>query len=199
MSVLQTPPGVSSFVLYVEGARDRDILHAWAQRVSPPLADVVTRNAVILGGRQPRRAVEHFRGSLSREGAGEVRGLCVLDGDGGEPVDSYAHEDEPGLQFFTWSRRHIESYLLVPSAIRRSVRQPADASRVERILRRHLPSQGDEAAYRRIDAKRLLGPEGVINRAIRRPLAPGRIARAMHQREFHPDIHDLLGMLRVAL
>jgi len=51
----------SSFILYVEGPRDRSILRAWAQRLLPDRAPDVLAEAVIMGGRRPARAVEHFR------------------------------------------------------------------------------------------------------------------------------------------
>ncbi len=46
-----------------------------------------------------------------------------LDDDGGDsaPGDLAA---EPGLELFVWGLRHIESYLLVPSAIRLASQYP---------------------------------------------------------------------------
>jgi len=180
------------FVLYVEGPRDRDILCTWAERRAPALVPFV-RSAVILGGRQPRRAVEHFR--ALRAEAPEARGLCVLDRDDTPPaVQSEASLDEPGLELFTWSRRHIESYLLVPEALRRAVRGPKERFRLERFLREHLPAEGDEAAFRSMDAKRLR--EGPLSRAVGHPLPARRIARAMRADELHPDVLTLLERIR---
>src|SRR5215469_15523938 len=67
----------SRFVLYVEGPSDREILRAWAWRLAPDLARALVQAAVILGGRQPARAVDHFR-ALRSEGVA-LRGLCVPD------------------------------------------------------------------------------------------------------------------------
>jgi hypothetical protein len=185
------------FVLYVEGPRDRDILHAWAQRGSADMACAVG-SAVILGGRQPHRAVEHFRGV--RATAPDARGLCVLDRDDASPGSRHeACPDEPGLGFFTWGRRHIESYLLVPAAVRRTVRGPKERFRVERFLREHLPALGDEAAYRSMDAKRLLEREGALARAVGHPLTGGRIARAMRSDELHADVVSLLARIRAGV
>jgi len=184
------------FVLYVEGARDRDLLRAWAQRVHPPLARAVAADAVILGGRQPERAALHFR--EVRDAAPGARGLCVLDRDGGV-ADLELPEAQPGLEFHVWPRRHIESYLLVPEAIRRSLRLPAHDSRVDRACRRLLPPPGDEPAFRALDAKRLIAPEGELTRTLGFPLRPGRIARAMREDDLHPDVHALLGLARSAL
>ncbi len=178
---------------YVEGPRDRDLLHAWAFRVSPSLADLVGEASVILGGRRPARALEHFR--RLRATCSGAAALCVLDRDG-DPTPRLPAESEPGLEFFTWSRRHIESYLLVPEAIRRALRLPPDDARIERLFQRHVPGPEDEPALRDLDAKRLLGEGGPFARALGGAPAPGRIARAMVHREIHPEIHGLLARLR---
>lgn len=184
------------FVLYVEGPRDRDILRAWALRLSPALAEDLTRAAVILGGRQPDRALEHFR--EVRAAASVARGVCVLDRDD-EPSDLPVADPSDGLEFFTWSRRHIESYLLVRDAIRRALRAQADDPRVGRALDRHVPPADDEDALRDIDAKRLLSTQGALARAFGRPLQPGRVAREMFVGELHPDIRTLFDRMRGAL
>jgi hypothetical protein len=178
----------------VEGPRDRDLLRTWAQRVSPILARGIGSCAVILGGRQPARAVSHFRELRARAEA--ERGLCVLDRDGESGALRLADE-EPGLDFFTWRRRHIESYLLVPDAIRRSARAPAEL-RVLRSLRALLPPADDEAALADLDAKRLLARHGPLDQLLG-PLPPSRIARAMRADELHPDVRDLLDRVRAGL
>jgi len=175
----------------VEGPRDRDLLRIWAQRRAIRPAAAV-RSAVILGGRQPLRAIEHFR--RVRATAPAARGLCVLDRDHeGRPGVA---PDEPGLEFFTWSRRHIESYLLVPDALRRSVRSQQERFRLDRALRDHLPREGDEGAWRAMDAKRLLGREGALARALGRPIPVGRIARTLRWDELHDDVVVLLERIR---
>jgi hypothetical protein len=192
-------------VLYVEGPRDRDLLRTWAQRVSPALARGIAASAVILGGRQPARAVAHF--SELRERGEAERGLCVLDRDG-EAGEPRVAGEAPGLAFFTWRRRHIESYLLVPDAICRSARTPVDV-RALRSLRAALPEADDEATLQDVDAKRLLARHGPLE-TILGPLSPGRIARSMRADELHADVRELfervreglglpLGVLRVTL
>jgi hypothetical protein len=104
-----------------------------------------------------------------------------------------------GLEIFVWSRRHIESYLLVPAAIQRALRLPEHDGRVARLLRQHLPNAADEGTLRDLDAKRLLGATGPIARALGRPLALGRIARAMRADELHGDVSGLLAKLREKL
>ncbi len=180
------------FVVYVEGPRDRDLLRGWAQRVDPSLMRALGDGSVILGGRQPRRAAAHFR-ALARERE-DLRGLCILDRDGGpeEPVPPA----DPGLEFHVWSRRHIESYLLVPEAMRRSLRLRPHDRRLERACRELLPEPDDEPAWRSLDAKRLLAPEGPLSRAVGRPLRAGRIARAMRVDEIHPEVRGLLAHAR---
>ncbi len=178
-------PSDVRFRVFVEGPSDGDLLGAWARRRSLRLSRALVESTVILGGRQPARAVQHLR--ELRETEPDARGLCVLDGDH-VPLPEPAAE--PGLAFFTWSRRHIESYLLVPDAIRRSLRLRNGDGRVERALREHLP-RGEEE-LRRIDAKRLLDRNGSLARALPRAPAARRIARAMLPEEFHPEIHRLL-------
>jgi hypothetical protein len=175
------------FVLYVEGPRDRDVLLAWAHRVHVPLGRALVNAAVILGGRQPERAVAHFR--ELRERRSEARGLCVLDRDGNGDA---APAGQPGLDFHVWRRRHIESYLLVPEAIRRSLRLPPHDRRVARALDRLLPEARDDRALRALDAKRLLAPDGELARSLGLPVSPGRIARAMRADELDPEVHGLL-------
>lgn len=184
------PPGV----LYVEGPRDRDILEGWARAESAPLGRALNAAAVILGGRQPERAAAHF--AEQREARPDLQGICVLDRDGGAPA-RLARQD--GLEVFTWSRRHIESYLLVPAAIQRSLRVPDREGRVTRLLRQHLPARDDERTLRELDAKRLLSDSGPLARGLGEPLALGRIARVMRPDELHPDVSALIARLREVL
>lgn len=167
--------------LYVEGPRDREIIEGWALRTSRRLAECVRGSTVILGGRQPARACEHF--SDARAENADARGLCVLDRDQ-ELAPPAAGPD--GLELFVWSRRHIESYLLVPAALARVLR--GLDSRTLRTLAAELPAADDERAWRELDAKRRLALNGQ-----RTPW--GRLARAMRDDELHSDVHALLGRL----
>lgn len=182
------------FVLYVEGPRDQSLLAAWASRMSPRLGASLDDVTVILGGRQPARAAEHFR--AVREADALARALCVLDrdADGTPPPPSAA---APGLDFFTWGRRHIESYLLVPGAIRRSLKLPANDARVERFFRAELPAT--EEGLGALDAKPLFAFRGEFERLLGRAVRPVHVARAMHAGEIHADVIDLLGRVRGGL
>lgn len=189
-------PARASFVLYVEGPRDRGLLEAWAFGVSPPLARALAASTVILGGCQPVRAAEHFRGLRAR--CPRARALCVLDGDiERRPLPERARE--PGLEFFTWGRRHIESYLLVPEAICRVARVSPDEPRVARWFETVLPAPEDEAAFEELDAKSLFAHHGEIQRLLGRPIRPAQVARAMRADELHADVHELLDRLREEL
>ncbi|MDJ0850778.1 MAG: hypothetical protein QNK04_20600 [Myxococcota bacterium] len=181
-------------VLYLEGPRDRGILMAWCRRLMPSFARSLSRSSVILGGRQPARALEHFRGLGGAEAG--ARGLCVLDRDDGR-APALDGTEEPGLEFFTWGRRHIESYLLVPGAIARALSVPDSEGRVERALRGHLPTVEED--YRDLDAKRILAPTGPVSRALGVPIPLARVARATRPSELHADVHAFFGTLRSAL
>lgn len=177
----------SAFVLYVEGARDREILACWARRIDHDLARAVERHAVILGGRRPARALSDFR---KRGGAkAGLTGLVVLDRDDHSAqtheVDQHAMSDESGLEVFVWGRRHIESYLLVPAALRRLVGLDSDDRRIERFV------EAEEHGPEVLHAKRILGTGGSLAEVIGMELRAGEIARAMRRDEFHPDIFDL--------
>jgi hypothetical protein len=167
--------------LYLEGPGDRAILEAWATRLLPAPVRRLFDSSVLLGGRRPARALDHFRTRGGR------RALCVLDRDDGSAIEGTVAE-EPGLEFFTWGRRHIESYLLVAPAIGRALRLPGEEARIERTLRPLLPESGDEAGWRELDAKRLLATGGPLARALGVPLRPVAIARSMRAGELHADI-----------
>jgi hypothetical protein len=183
------------FVLYVEGPRDRDLLRIWARRVSHGLARSLESCVVIMGGRQPERAAEHFaRVQAGRDGAS---GLVVLDRDHHDPAHDWAHGES--LDLFTWPRRHIESYVLVPTAIRRAVGSAPDDPRVERLLAEHLPAADDDDAFLEVDAKRLLAAKGPLARGLGQPLSTADIARCMRLDELHDDVLGVLERVGAAL
>lgn len=184
-------------LLYVEGPRDRDILRSWARRGWREVAHAIEEHSVILGGRQPARAVEHFR---SQRGAGAERALCILDRD--DEVETRSAElDDPSceIEFFVWPRRHIESYLLHWSAIERCLGARLKDPRVARAARDLLPPEGDEELLRRFDAKRLLSPRGPLAQLLQVDLRPSQIARAMQRHDLHRDVAALFERIRHGL
>jgi hypothetical protein len=176
----------TGFVLYVEGPRDRGILRAWAYRLLPRQARPLFEGAVILGGRRPQRAVEHFATS------GAEGGLCVLDLD---DVDAPLPAAVGSLRFFTWSRRHIESYLLVPAAIQRALGLRSDDRGLQRFFDAHVPECSDVDAWRKLDAKRLLGERGAFSKMLGGAMPLARVARATRVDELHADVRALFGHL----
>ncbi|HKJ23763.1 MAG TPA: hypothetical protein VKB65_03010 [Myxococcota bacterium] len=170
------------------------MLRIWCERHQPGSVEIVGQ-AVILGGRQPHRAVEHFR--VVRDADPDARGLCVLDRDDAPAPEPAS--DEPGLELFTWGRRHLESYLLVAAALRRAGRDQKERFRLERFARDSLPPASDEPAWRRLDAKRLLERDGPLHRILGRPLPTGTIARSLRGDELHGDVLSLLGRLISAI
>ncbi len=186
----------SRFILYVEGPRDRELLAIWAQRICPRLSRSLAGAAVILGGRRPARAVEHFR-QQGGSAAGH-RGLVVLDRDE-HGDDDGSVSDEPALDLFMWTRRHIESYLLVPTALSRFLGRRAEGAPVEQLLAELLPEEDDERVHRALNAKRILGSKGPIARALGTAPSPSEIARVMRRDELHADVVSVCEHIRRGL
>jgi hypothetical protein len=188
------------FELYVEGPRDREILRHFAHKLSPRLARAMDPCVRILGGRQPARAVELFRSLADEASPGAPRGLCILDRDNprsGAPDEILPQE--PQLDFVVWGRRHIESYLVVPAAIRRCLKHKADASALDRFSASFLPTEGDEEVFGSFDAKHLLAGPGPIARTFGHPLRPREIVRRMFPNEIHPDVRQVLTMVNAGI
>lgn len=183
-------------ILYVEGPQDRAILRGWAYRLLPSMGRELFGASVILGGRRPARAAEHFHSAGGVEAG--LAGLCILDRDDGNQPPPLV-SGVPGLEFFTWGRRHIESYLLVPAAICRTLKASNGDQRIRRAIDAALPGSVDEAAYGQIDAKRLFGPNGALPRVVGQPISVQRVARATRAEELHPDVHRLFDRMREGL
>ena len=152
---------------------------------------------MILGGRQPARAIEHFR---QRGGASAgLSGLVGLDRDDHPEERREANELEPGLELFIWSLRHIESYLLVPAAIRRIAPHAPDDRTLQAWIERHAAADPRLEARpgRRIGphAKRMLGVGGALGESLGVELRAGEIAKAMRRDELHADVHDLFARI----
>lgn len=193
---VQSPRGgmrdAPDFFVYVEGPRDRDVLRAWARRSSARLAKLLAPACVILGGRQPARAIEDLQRRQEQRPA--ARGLCLLDGDDFDPDDT--PQEVRGLEWFVWGRRHIESYLLVPEAIERALR--GRDVRVGPLFQEAEVPLTDERLLASYDAKAFLGARGPLALA-GGAVPPGRIARAMRPEELHPDVQALLRRISTGL
>lgn len=188
------PGGASvNFFLYVEGPSDADILRIWGRRISRRLARHLESRIVILGGRRPARARDHFRAECRAGCSG--RGLVVLDRDHHTRAEDFSSL-EPGLEIFTWQRRHIESYLLVAPAIRRALRRAIEPHLLDRLIEECVPALEDEAACREANAKKILGSKGQLARSAGGRLSPAGVARCMRVEEFHPDIFALYERIR---
>jgi hypothetical protein len=102
-----------------------------------------------------------------------------------------------GLELFIWSLRHIESYLLVPAAIRRVLGVAEDDPRVDHAL----AASRAEVAVGPVDgaedphAKRILGSGGALSEALGQTLPPGAIARAMRREDLHDDVYALFARI----
>lgn len=186
-------------MLFVEGARDREILSSWARRTAPVLVRCIEQNSVIMGGRRPARALSEFQ---KRGGAqAGLRGLIVLDRDDldleGTAGSDHGALEEAGLEVFVWSLRHVESYLLVPAAIRRVLRLDADDPIVERALSILISAEETAKGASRgrstssVHAKRMLGAGGSLSEVLGVDLHAGEIARAMSADDLHPDVRAL--------
>jgi len=120
----------------------------------------------------------------------------VLDGD---DADAPLPVTADALGFFTWTRRHIESYLLVPEAIARSLGLRVDDRRLQHFFDAHVPAASDAEAWRRLDAKRLLGERGAFSHILGRSLPLARVARATRLEELHADVLSLFEHLQQEL
>ena len=181
-----------SFILYVEGPRDRSILRAWAQRLLPERAPDVLADAVILGGRRPARAVEHFRARA----AGHP-GLCVLDRDEDAASALEARGGARVLHLEPPAHRELPARCRARSGARCRCRRATTGSRRRSSASSRAPE--DATGWRAFDAKRLLAETGPLARLLGRPLPLARIARATREDELHADVHDMFDRLRGGL
>lgn len=108
-------------VLYVEGQSDVGLLKTLARKFKPDLYDKLNEILIKpLGGRKPELAKKHFWGLTAYSDG--VSGICLLDRNNksyNDAIEEAKRYTGNGLDFYIWRRRHIESYLLVPPAIKR--------------------------------------------------------------------------------
>jgi predicted ATPase len=118
-------------LLIVEGTSDEDLLRVWAGRLGIAWPD----NVVIwfsTGRQSERKALFH---ELNKEAKG-IRAISLRDRDeepwgttradlsDGSNADFVGTQTEGSLLCRKWRRRHIENYLVLPSAIARAANRP---------------------------------------------------------------------------
>ena len=122
------------YVLYVEGGTDLDVLQALARRLGHRVAEAWDQrlNVFYMQDNYPdpddlRAELERVEGGFGvtprkhffslREMIPGLRGLAILDNDGGARSDS----DEGGLAVVHWKRYEVENYFVTPEVLRKQV------------------------------------------------------------------------------
>jgi hypothetical protein len=110
-------------VLYVENESDSKLLREWANILDHQARAFLSFPYVwpLEGKGNLGEAKQHFR--CLRLAYPEIKGLCILDRDQGQPVSDDA---PPGLQVVSWPRYEIENYLLNPDLLLKLVDQATD-------------------------------------------------------------------------
>lgn len=131
-------------VLYVESESDYKILREWARILDHPARDFLSFPYIHpLSGRKSAEARAHlFALKAVRP---DIHGVLLLDGDNRNLPDREV--EGKGLSVLRWRRYEIESYLVVPSSIKRFVKQSealpllatAKEQKVEDELKSQLP------------------------------------------------------------
>ena len=120
-------------VLYVEGRTDLDLLLALARRLDHPVAEAQEQRINVFHVRDNHpnpdldAELERVEGGFGvtprthffalRQMVPGLRGLAILDNDGGAHQDS----DEGGLRVVYWKRYEVENYVVAPDVLRRAV------------------------------------------------------------------------------
>jgi predicted ATPase len=107
-------------VLYVENESDSKLLREWANILDHPARAFLSFPYIwpLEGKGNLGGAKQHFR--CLRLAYPEIKGLCILDRDQGQPISDDA---PPGLQVVSWPRYEIENYLLNPDLLLKLVDQ----------------------------------------------------------------------------
>ena len=128
-------------ILYVEGATDEKILTEWARVLNHPAQRFFNRPFIYqLRGNCLKDAKDHF--FAIRAAFPDIRALCLLDGDNKEEPDK--ETTKAGLQILRWQRYEIENYLLIPSAIKRFLKNdPSHEQKVDEEFKKQIPAYTD--------------------------------------------------------
>jgi hypothetical protein len=118
------------YVLYVEGGTDVDMLHALAERIGHPVAEIWDEriNTFYVKNNYPEMDIEaelerveggfdvtpraHFNGL--RNLLPDLKGLAILDNDGQNRLD----REEGALRICYWRRYETENYFITPEVLR---------------------------------------------------------------------------------
>lgn len=92
------------WVLYLEGATDLPILHAFSQKLNHPIQNILTSSYVHYIGNLQREARKHFYGL--RVAKPDLIGFCLFD-----RIDT-EYEMQQELMEHIWKRREIENYIV---------------------------------------------------------------------------------------
>ena len=140
--------------LYVEGTTDEKILAEWARILNHPAQRFLNRPFIHwLGGRRLKEAKAHY--FAMRAAFPNLRALCILDGDNKDQPDK--EMTDSGLRILRWQRYEIENYLLIPSAIKRFLKNdPSLEHKVDEEFWKQIPPDtdlfGNIAALERVKA-----------------------------------------------
>lgn len=141
-------------ILYVEGSTDEKILAEWARVLGHSTQRFFNRPFIYrLEGNRIKDADDHY--FAIRAAFPSIRALCLLDGDNKElPGEEITRG---GLPILRWQRYEIENYLLIPSAIKRFLKNdPSLEPKVDEEFGKQIPQEtdmfGDIPALTRVKA-----------------------------------------------
>lgn len=205
------------FILYVEGTSDIEMLRLFARALGKDETLFDEAAIHVLCGRNPKEVREHFMGVKTFRA--DSQALCVLDPDLDREslIDSIEHNREEQLDFHVWSRRHLESYLLVPEAIERAVYpdMPLFENTIANRFRTFLAQPprayvfpDNVTDYRdfhldwmiTFDAKRqIFSPSEKDGSFLlsegHSEITPQHVAQVMHEDEVHNDVKNLIDLV----
>lgn len=198
----------SEGVLYLESEGDLAVLRAWSELLDHPMREWFARIGFChyLHGSDPADARRHF--FAVRAVAPELAGCLLLDGDNRQRPD---HEvTGEGLLVQRWRRYEIESYLFVPEALIRFIRNAGReneliAAAAESYMKDQVPPAvyreplGDHSFLQREPISKGLLPEFLDRAQCDLPKRDYyRLAESMKRDEIHPEVIEKLDRMATA-
>ena len=186
-------------LLIIENLSDARLLKAWAKRLGMTWPKNLVEWPWTGGSGERKQLFLQLQKEIP-----ELKALSIRDRDDQElnQIDSVSLCDKSfsaahqNLSLRVWRRRHIENYLLLPTAIARASEQPVEA--VEALMGEHalmVPENfvARDVAFAMIDARgkeiTQKGPQSVKSVCAVTPL---QIASAMEANEIPEDVKELL-------